>query len=145
MHTLLGRGQVIDSVPAHLQRKERYHNHRHEPSSAPPHMDRQQIQRPRCRRPRLLCVPTPIGSPRLLCPKCSCEHSDRKEGHTAIHQSIDGLGQIAVLAEQPIDRHQRRTPQQRVREHIDRHVGYEPPTLQCRHQRLVVNLGLEDI
>ena len=77
-------------------------------------MDGDEVQPPCGGCPRLLGVPTPIGSPRLLCPQGTREHADREEGEACIEESLYGYVHVGGLTHQGNHREQRGTSEKGV-------------------------------
>ena len=88
----LGRRQVVDTPPAHLQEDEGDE----EPPErcmavavgADAHMDISQVGEPRGSSPRLLRVPRPIVAPGLLSPERPEENTDGHEGPTYLDEVV---------------------------------------------------------
>ena len=112
-------------------------------------MDISQIGEPRGSSPRLLRIPGPIVAPSFLSPECSEENTHGHEGPTYLHEVVADVHLVIVdgglLEPQQVGRHQRRSTEHSVGEHIDDDVRCEPRALERRHERLVVDLGVDDV
>ena len=88
----LGRGQIIDAPPAHLQEDERDDEHPESKALSMVwkvtivHIDK--IGQPGDGRPRLLGIPRPVVPPCLLGPESTEEHANGKEGEAYIDEII---------------------------------------------------------
>ena len=88
----LGRGQIINAPPAHLQENERDDEHPESKALAMVwkvtivHIDK--IGQPGDGRPRFLGVPRPVVPPCLLGPESTEEHANSKEGEAYIDEII---------------------------------------------------------
>ena len=107
------------------------------------------VREPGDRRPRLLGIPSPVVAPGLLRPEGTEEHADSHKGQPHVDEIVRDLHLLSsrrlLLEEQQIDRHHRRGTQHGIGKHIHDDVRRKPRTLQCRHQRLGVDLGLEEV
>ena len=148
----LCRRQIINTPPAHLQAAECHNQNSNgtftvgRASHAKVRIT--QIQQPCCRRPCFLRIPCPVMPPRFLCPKSAKQHPDGHECQTHTHQFVDRLQPGRKLPHDFISRkfhhsHQSGSAQQGITEHIHNHMRSKPRRLQCRHERFVVNVGVE--
>ena len=108
-------------------------------------MYRPEVDEPGGCRPRLFGIPTPILAPRLLCPQCPRQHTYGKERKASAEQIFDGCHYLIVALNKVVERHKCCNTEQRIREHIYRHVGHKPRTLQCWHKTLVVEFGTKTV
>ena len=95
--------------------------------------------------PRLLGVPCPIVAPCLLRPDATRDHAEGEQCHTDVNKLVGGGEILAAMPPQSPHCQEEGTTEDTVGEYIHRDVGHKPCTLQCRHQTLVVYLGIEDI
>ena len=149
MNTLPGRRVVVDPVPAHLQRQERDNQNPVERSrgvfAEQSQVDVEQIARPRRRCPGLLRVPAPVVAPSRLGPDRTGEHADGQKGQSGVDQLVGRFEVVGPTFDEPHAAQDKGTPQHRVGEHVDGDMRDEPRALQGGHQRLVVNLGFQDV
>ena len=149
----LCRWQVVNAPPAHLQEDER--------EDKQPHCQTRlvvwqativninKVCEPSDGSPCLFWVPRPIVSPSFLSPKSTKEHAEGHKGETDIDKVVQRRLSIEVggvsFLEKQIDCHQRAEPKNGISKHIDDDVRGEPWALKGWHQRLVVDLGLEQV
>ena len=149
MNTLPGRREVVDPVPAHLQRQERDNQNPVERSrgvfAEQTQVDVEQIPRPRRRGPGLLRVPAPVVAPSRLGPDRTGEHADGQKGQSGVDQFVGRVEVVGPTFDEPHAGEDKGAPQHRVGEHVDGDMRDEPRALQGGHQRLVVNLGFQDV
>ena len=107
-------------------------------------------------RPCLLGGPRPVVPPGLFSPESAEEHADGKEGEACIDEIVGdveffisngpiGTRRRLLFDEEQVDGHQRCRTKYGVCEHIDDDVRGEPWALKGWHQRLVVDLRLEQV
>lgn len=149
MNTLPGRREVVDPVPAHLQRQKRDDQN---PVERPrgvfaeqAQVDIEQITGPRRRGPGLLRVPAPVVAPSRLGPDRTGEHADGQKGQSGVDQLVGRLEVVGPAFDEPQAGEDKGAPQHRVGEHVDGDMRDEPRALQGRHQRLVVDFGFQDV
>ena len=149
----LGRGQVVDAPPAHLQEDEGDE----EPpecctavavcSQADVYVG--QVGKPRRSCPRLLRIPRPVMSPGFLGPQRTEENTYGHKRPADLHEVVANIHLVLVdrrlLEPKQVGRHKCGCPQHCIGEHIDNDVGRKPWTLQCRHQCLIVDLRVDQI
>ena len=131
MHAPACRGQVVHTIPAHLQQHESYDEPPVgvEAGRAKPVMDIADIYRPCGSRPRLLRVPCPEVAPSLLRPDASRKHAEGEEGGAYAGEAVAG-GQIAFRPKaQSGYGKQEGAAEDAVGKHVDCDVGDEPCAL----------------
>ena len=88
----LGRRQVVDTIPAHLQQQKREYNQSKSRmmviAKTRSQMQIQEVGHPRSRSPRLLGVPRPEITPRLFGPQSAHYHTQREERPTDANKII---------------------------------------------------------
>lgn len=149
VHALSRRREVLVTVPAHLQQKETYYHHRIEPSASgrprKPQVDICKISRSSHRSPGLFRIPVPEVPPSLLCPYGTGKKTYEQKPSTDVYKVVYRIQIIPPPVGKSCHGKDERTGQNPVGKHIHRHMRNEKHALQCRHQRLVMNLRLQDI
>lgn len=149
MNTLPGRREVVDPVPAHLQRQERDDQN---PVERPrgvfaeqTQVDIEQVTRPRGRGPGLLRVPAPVVAPSRLGPDRTGEHADGQKGQSGVDQLVGRFEVVGPTFDESHAAQNEGAPQHRIGEHVDGDMRDEPRALQGGHQRLVVDFGFQNV
>ena len=154
MDALLCRGKVIYTVPAYLKQYEskEQDNHGHFGRSIffQPVMDVDHVSQPGGSSPGFFWIPAPVMAPCLLGPDGAHQHAEGDAGSPGIDQLIGHPYQPLRVVDffffdKIIECNQCCGTQNGVGEHINDDMRCKPGALQCRHQRLVVNIGPGDV
>ena len=96
----LGRGQVVDPPPAHLQKEEGDEEPPERRTTiavgADAHVDISQIGEPCSGSPSLLGVPRPVVPPGFLCPERPEENTDSHERPADLHEVVADIHLVIV-------------------------------------------------